>query len=72
MTTIIGPKTVRLTWVEAGTRNAACLGFDEVIEIPAGEVVDVDDLRDGGEYHAQCAGLDIERYTLEIDVDTEV
>ncbi len=56
-------KTYRITWIERGTQNAACLGFDETIE---GDWTE-EETREAAEYHAECAGVDLDRFECVVE-----
>jgi hypothetical protein len=54
--------TYRITWVEKDTNSAACLGLDETIESGASP----DQIREAARYRATLAGVDLERYEVEV------
>jgi hypothetical protein len=56
-------RLIRITWVELGTNNAACLGFDETFESDDELVAIAENL----EYRAENAGIDLSRYWYVID-----
>jgi hypothetical protein len=50
---------VKLTWCD-GENNAAGLGLDEVVEHDT-----IEGAKRDAEYHAECQGIDLERYHVE-------
>jgi hypothetical protein len=53
---------VRITWVAKGTNNAALLGLDETVEADS-----LGDARDAAIYHAECQGIELDRYDIEVE-----
>lgn len=58
--------TIKLTWVHAGTNNAAMLGLDEIVEADS-----TDEAEDAAFYAAECQGVDIDKYELRSEVIDE-
>lgn len=56
-------RTVQITWVEAGTNNAAMIGLDETIE----SFDSIDEIREAAEYHAECGGYDLSKYECKVE-----
>jgi hypothetical protein len=65
-------RRVKITWVERGTDNAACLGLDETVEVEAADGVDlitaVLQAEADAEYHGECRGIDTEKYAAEAEL----
>lgn len=59
----IKTRAVKITWVETGTNNAAMIGRDETINSSS----PIDDIREAAEYHAECCGVDLERYSVVVE-----
>ena len=57
-----------ITWVEKGTRNAACLGFDETIIETTDCEIDVENLIDCAIDFGANAGIDLNRFEPIVDV----
>jgi hypothetical protein len=56
-------RTVRITWVERGTRNAACLGLDETIETDW----TITECREAALHRGSTAGIDLDRYDVNVE-----
>ena len=56
-------RTVKITWVEKGTNNAAMIGLDETIE----SADTLDEIREAAEYHAECGGHDLVKYECVVE-----
>ncbi|MDE2100998.1 MAG: hypothetical protein KGL39_27375 [Patescibacteria group bacterium] len=56
-------RTVKITWIEIETQNAAMVGLDETIESSD----TLDEIREAAEYHAECAGVDLTRFQCILD-----
>jgi hypothetical protein len=65
-------RRVKITWVERGTDNAACLGLDETVEIEATDGADlvraILQAESDAEYHGECQGIDLKRYAPEAEL----
>lgn len=53
----------KFTWVHRGTRNAAMLGLDEIVETPFLQAA-----IEMAEYNAECQGVDLEKYELRAEL----
>jgi hypothetical protein len=51
-------RRVRITWIERGTRNAAVLGLDELIDTAHSD----DEILENALYAAECQDVDLDRY----------
>jgi hypothetical protein len=49
--------SIRITWVEKATGNAACIGLDETVEHDSLDGAEAD-----ARYHGECQGIDLDRY----------
>ena len=55
-------RTIRITWVFRGTRDAAMLGLDDIVEADS-----LDAAIDAAEYHAQCQNIDMDEFEVQAE-----
>ena len=56
-------RDVRITWVLKGTNESAAFGNDETVRTDW----TLDECREAAEYHAECDGVDLERYECVVE-----
>ncbi len=67
-TTAYTGRTARVTWVENGTNNAACLGIDGVIKETADCPLDREAIAICEIEFAMDAGIDLDRFEPIVDI----